>query len=134
MLGGESIMEDLRDKQGTSSLSLKTAVILIAFVVIASVFAFIAASTGLFTTEKEVRVTADVTASPMVKGGTTFFTFSPAPDRILSTERLHVELGSRRFQISGNRYEIDWESGVIIFDVPLEPGMKVKLIYKLPLR
>ena len=129
-------MKGLRNERGITGL--ETAIVLIAFVVVFSVFAFAALSSGLFSTESgaeaktEERVTVNVGADPLVEGRTTFFTFPPAPARIDFTESVSIELGSLRFHISGDMYEIDWENGVIIFNIPLESEMEVELTYKVP--
>ena len=80
----------------------------------------------------EERVTVNVGADPLVEGGTTFFTFPPDPDRISYTQTVSIELGSLRFQMSGDMYRIDWENGVIAFTTPLESEMKVKIAYEVP--
>ena len=84
------------------------------------------------TTQAEERITVSVSADPLVEGRTTFFTFPPAPARIGFSGSVSIELGSLRFQISGDMYEIDWENGVIMFNTPLESGMEVELTYKIP--
>lgn len=134
-------MRTIRNKRGITGL--ETAIILIAFVVVASVFAFTVLSTGLFAREveedqvvaevEEEWTTITVIAEPAEAGKTGFFTFPISEEAIEYTERVDMRYNSVEFRLHGSLYETAWTEegvGLIIFYVEPPLNAEVTVTYR----